>query len=138
MASNTSIAALPGGRVSVIIFDQPIDVLLISFWSIWELRPLVYQQAYHSIILKPSIWSHFLHVPYLVLERLAIGEGTKTVQRTIEGMKTLWKIFKYCGDFLLLSQWCVILLVRGLDLRIWYLWLFLIFNYCRMIRPSIK
>ena len=52
---------------SVIIFDQPIDVLLISFWSIWELRPLVYQQAYHSIILKPSTRSLFLHVPYLVL-----------------------------------------------------------------------
>ena len=31
MASNTNIAALPEGRVSVIIFDQPIDVLLISF-----------------------------------------------------------------------------------------------------------
>ena len=31
MAGNTNIAVLPGGRVSVIVFDQPIDVLLISF-----------------------------------------------------------------------------------------------------------
>ena len=34
MASNRNIAALPGGRVSVIIFDQSRDVLLISFKNI--------------------------------------------------------------------------------------------------------
>ena len=55
MASNTNIAALPGGRVFSYYFWSANSVLLISFWSIWELGALVYQQADHSIILEPSI-----------------------------------------------------------------------------------